>query len=751
MDPFANLTALSPPESRQKSAAMGTQKKAAGTSSLAATTAEGDDSTTSVSDLSSDAIGLDDSVNIQCSADPSAFTGFQTRRHGHHVATAANTSRSSKGSGDDQKRMRLALDLRSTAKRHDFRSQGVSISQLSQNTSYSQQDFTELFYGDTQEEIEQIAVARAAECRTSPPPTLLSSMESEWRKRSERNTTAVIGSDPPVQIKSSEMTVNESNTSQEIRMKHAAASTSIVTGNRLEDRTPTHGFRETILDDSLSSSPASDHHECSMDGMYLETERFFSSDEGGANDRRRDSISSFPDTQSLGDEEEDQDASDDDVEMMDKKQRETSVDEDEEPPTQPSASIVASEADSAAQASSKSTQASSPNRAALKRRETIPPHSLPTVTDSEDQSCEFMDSSCKCGEAVCRCGSPPTASAKSSSAIRNLEFSFAMPDSQESQSQAFGAKSGGDKLVVATAPLLPPSLSSAPVPTRKSEKAATKRDIPKTPSSIVKKQKKTAGDSTPTGTSSGASTPTKRKRKRAFVSPDADMKGASAPGDDTPIRRSTRGSASTPTTISTPSVRTRAKYLSPLPSNRAYVSRSRTIFKYKFEFCLTGFMKDGEVNLMELIEEHGGKIAERYQDVFHKNNIKAVVIATPVSWRKLKFIYAIACGIPVVHPEWIHACVKAGQVIPFEGYFIPSGYSITTRKFECRPVQQLSIFAGLSFGIPHDVVHASKTSTRNMGSLIAFILKTCGAKHVVDVRCHSRLLLHVPSKGFQVC
>uniref|UniRef100_K3WTV5 BRCT domain-containing protein n=1 Tax=Globisporangium ultimum (strain ATCC 200006 / CBS 805.95 / DAOM BR144) TaxID=431595 RepID=K3WTV5_GLOUD len=185
-------------------------------------------------------------------------------------------------------------------------------------------------------------------------------------------------------------------------------------------------------------------------------------------------------------------------------------------------------------------------------------------------------------------------------------------------------------------------------------------------------------------------------------------------------------------------VQLQAFYLSPLPSNRAYVSRTKTIFKYKFEFCLTGFMKDGEVNLTELIEEHGGKIPERYQDVLHKNNPKAVVIATPVSWRKLKFIYAIACGIPVVHPEWIHACVTAGKVVSFDGYFIPSGYSFTTRKFECLSVQQLDIFAGLSFGIPYDVVRTSNTSTKSMGSLISFVLKACGAKLVVEDLTPSR-------------
>ncbi|POM63859.1 Hypothetical protein PHPALM_20688 [Phytophthora palmivora] len=77
-------------------------------------------------------------------------------------------------------------------------------------------------------------------------------------------------------------------------------------------------------------------------------------------------------------------------------------------------------------------------------------------------------------------------------------------------------------------------------------------------------------------------------------------------------------------------------------ANPSAITTSRTLFKYKFEFCLTGFVKTGEENLKELIEGHGGKIPERYQDVLYKNNSKAVVIATPVSWRKRKFMQALS-------------------------------------------------------------------------------------------------------------
>ncbi|EEY64109.1 uncharacterized protein PITG_02637 [Phytophthora infestans T30-4] len=197
-----------------------------------------------------------------------------------------------------------------------------------------------------------------------------------------------------------------------------------------------------------------------------------------------------------------------------------------------------------------------------------------------------------------------------------------------------------------------------------------------------------------------------------------------------PARRSTRSTQSTPT--STPQVRTRTRTLTPVPSQRAYGSRSRTLFKYKFEFCLTGFVKTGEETLKELIEGHGGKIPERYQDVLYRNNSKAVVIATPVSWRKRKFMQAVACGIPVVHTDWIKDCIDAGYVVPFDGYQVPTGYSVTTRKFECFPPRELHIFEGYSFGIVSDVSRISKSEAKDKSNLMAFILKTCGADAVYE-------------------
>ncbi|OWZ22876.1 hypothetical protein PHMEG_0002330 [Phytophthora megakarya] len=248
------------------------------------------------------------------------------------------------------------------------------------------------------------------------------------------------------------------------------------------------------------------------------------------------------------------------------------------------------------------------------------------------------------------------------------------------------------------------------------------------------KQKQKTSSESSNSPSQKMSTPRAKKRKRGISSPDNRFSPRETGIADPltprpPARRSTRSAQSTP---STPQVRTRTRTLAPVPSQRIYASRSRTLFKYKFEFCLTGFMKTGEDSLKELIEGHGGKIPERYQDVLFKNNPKAVVIATPVSWRKRKFMQAIACGIPVVHTDWIRDCIAAGYVKPFDGYQVPTGYSVTTRKFECFPPTELHIFKDYSFGIASDVSQMSKAEAKDKSNLMTFILMACGADAVYE-------------------
>ncbi|CAI5714627.1 unnamed protein product [Hyaloperonospora brassicae] len=343
-------------------------------------------------------------------------------------------------------------------------------------------------------------------------------------------------------------------------------------------------------------------------------------------------------------------------------------------------------------------------------------------------------------------------------AIRSLQFSGSMPSSQEGEHHLSASLCGEGTLVAERLEVLsgsdkPRIFQSSASPIYQPASTPTPTDEVTAPDVAVASQASSNGMSSSTSdlssgmekleclvqvvdhSSQNTFTPVMKKRKRGISSSPGNgpltENGRSDPRTPQSLaRRCTRSTQSTPS--STPKARTRTRVLSPVPSQRVYASRSRTLFKYKFEFCLTGFVKSGEENLKELIEGHGGRIPERYQDVLFKGNLRAVVIATPVSWRKRKFMQAVACGIPVVHTDWIKDCIEKGCVIPFDGYQVPTGYSVTTRKFECLPPRHLYIFEGYNFGIASDVAQLSKSEAKDKMNLIAFILKACGAKAVYE-------------------
>lgn len=307
-------------------------------------------------------------------------------------------------------------------------------------------------------------------------------------------------------------------------------------------------------------------------------------------------------------------------------------------------------------------------------------------------------------------------------AIQSPEYSFATPQNEIEVSPSHNIEAS--KLVEETdRPNSSDSMVSSPVATPTPLESATIKCISR-PMSGSHTKPTTRKILTP-------SKPKANKRKRDLFSPHRVVAKSGDP--QTPcsrVRKSSRSNPSTP--LSTPHVRTRTRSLTPVPTQRAYVSRSRTLFKYKFDFCLTGFVKTGEEALKALIEGHGGNIPDRYENVLHQANKKAIVIATPVSWRKRKFMQAVACGIPILHTDWIKDCIDTGTVIPFDGYQVPIGYSVTTRKFECFCPKELNIFQGYSFGLVTDVSHVSKVEAKNKTDLMAFLLKAWGADAVYE-------------------
>lgn len=609
----------------------------------------------------------DEADGVQCSADMSAFG-------------AMRSGRPPLPPGDQQRmpparasRMKLALDLDS-----NFRCDtSQSNSPLGSNESRAQNDaFAELFDGETQDDVAG---------NTSALDESSTSVDDDERTTRTSDKTAMGSDTTAIDVDGETQTEDEQYPDTE---SFGDADDLSEAGTLMNDEE--HETEMMALDDEEKT-------------QAIHTEP-----------RETQSCPSITQTQSprpADDEDEDDCAltqpSTDNIIDLD-----ASVRIDPKPlmvTSKSSVGLNSASTDSGARQASPAKSPWTPNRVALKKREKQRSQLSTQLTDSQTKSFTFGDSACTCGRTVCQCGASVALAPKT--AIRHLEFSFTMPDSQETESllldsvpdvgviasKALGALTESEIMDKET--LQPVANKEATFESNATDAnessamnpSASRRINNKVPQSTPQshsRAKKKQNFRPP----SVESTPSRRKRQRSYVSPESGSSGNLQRNETPRVSRVSARSASLISTpnSSTPSVRTRAKLLSPLPSSRAYISRSRTMFKYKFEFCLTGFVKDGEASLMGLIEEHGGKLCDRYQDMMRPNNTKAVVIATPVSWRKLKFLYAVACGIPVVHPEWLHACIKAGQILPFEGYCVPSGYSMTTMKFECLPVKQVS-------------------------------------------------------------
>ncbi|TYZ64347.1 hypothetical protein PybrP1_012316 [[Pythium] brassicae (nom. inval.)] len=799
-DLFANLTALSPPPPSTARRLVAARSRATMTTAISAIT------TTTASlqdDDDDDALGACESVSssgMQWSADPSAFTGGARGRFQQQQQSPL--------------RMRLALDLRSRARQqHAFLPERVSVSQLSQNTSYSQQQFAELFFADSQgEDADSILnttssstnSATGADARTPATFVARGNQNGDSTRRSVPSTVRFTVESARAQSNDDESIVDDADggTRTPSPTPQLAAGRDSEDDDRDSDGdgdvTVHPAFqspkRTGIGSSSLSMTTLIDEHGQESNANAAahdeqETEPFgddASDDDRGADfQHRRDSMDSFPDTQTLSDvDSEDggdntianantEPMTDDGTEPMDGETEDATMgsvgggtepaddDENDVPPTQRSFPTQTSARTLSPVHDSQGKVAPSPGRAALRRRGKsssgrLPP---PSLSDSEPNDFEFEGPLCSCGHAACSCeghdddggedaGEAASASTKVSSASRNLAFSFALPDSQENSSQSLGsAPDASLQAKQASSAIRASDMDAATTAAvaRPPQARANKRGggIPRAPTATATESSEVdqSSDSVLTGTSSVESTPTRRTRKRHAPSPDVGMAEAPTPAKCAAARRSqraavapaaTRTGSTTPGRHSAPNFRTRSSPLTPIaPPSRTVSARSKDMFRYKFDFCVTGFASDTQAKVVKLIEEHGGKVWEK--EVLHpSNSAKAVVIATAIAWRKLKFRYAVACGIPVVHPEWLRACVKAGEPVPFSGYFVPSGYSIVKRKFEYLPVRRLDVFAGLSFGIPYDAEHSSKTSTKALGDLIAFLLQSCGAKFVVE-------------------
>ncbi|ETW10560.1 hypothetical protein, variant [Aphanomyces invadans] len=216
---------------------------------------------------------------------------------------------------------------------------------------------------------------------------------------------------------------------------------------------------------------------------------------------------------------------------------------------------------------------------------------------------------------------------------------------------------------------------------------------------------------------------------------DLDQKGAKMSFVTPP--KPPRSSRSTPMTTSSPlASETRnvkrkapAKDHSPIPPRTAYATRVKCFTD--LHFYLSGFQDVASGQLVSQITSYGGKIVKDISQM-KKVQDRCYVVATAEASRRPKTLYAMACGIPIVHPDWLAACFQSRVLVDVTGYWIPSGFSwITRRSIVHIPRQQQTIFHGLRFGIPYDTPNKKrKEYQRSIASIMKFPLEHCGAVFV---------------------
>jgi hypothetical protein len=102
-------------------------------------------------------------------------------------------------------------------------------------------------------------------------------------------------------------------------------------------------------------------------------------------------------------------------------------------------------------------------------------------------------------------------------------------------------------------------------------------------------------------------------------------------------------------------------------------------------------------SLLDAGDEEGGEKGESgpYQGM--------VVVAGPTGYRKLKYMWALASGAPLVHKDWLEACLAEQRRLPFFGlewgkvggekarrnYALPVGLSLLEERFLFRPPSPL--------------------------------------------------------------
>ncbi|KAF0685726.1 Aste57867_22425 [Aphanomyces stellatus] len=218
--------------------------------------------------------------------------------------------------------------------------------------------------------------------------------------------------------------------------------------------------------------------------------------------------------------------------------------------------------------------------------------------------------------------------------------------------------------------------------------------------------------------------------KMAFVTPPKAPRVLRMAADRTP--QSTESSNSS-------RKRPKTELLSPIPPRAVYPKRQVKCLTGLY-FYLSGFDDTASNELQSQIRAYGGTMKKVASEMKKLHDV-CFVIATAEASRRPKILYAMTCGIPIVHPDWLSACFQAREKVDVAGYWIPSGFSwVFRRSVVHTPHIQPLLFQGMRFGVPYDA-HGKKRKEiqRDFANVMKFPLEHCGA-HSVKLDVKKRLI-----------
>jgi len=130
------------------------------------------------------------------------------------------------------------------------------------------------------------------------------------------------------------------------------------------------------------------------------------------------------------------------------------------------------------------------------------------------------------------------------------------------------------------------------------------------------------------------------------------------------------------------------------------------------------------------IESHGGKVGDFPDDPGPTEPIRTDPFVTLPSRiliadkerRTLKYLLALATGVPCVQPLWVKHCSEQGCALPFLPYLLPAGYSLAREELLYLTYPKCNILADFTVTVlgSDDFIHHWDV-----------VLKACGAQVVM--------------------